>query len=821
MSAEAIEPSAVEPSAVVEPVAGATTRGRWPSPGRLAFGLAVLAASVVSQILFTIDPTGIGATIYAATASVFVVIAAVGPAVHGLRPMRVRIAQQASVLLMLVALLGAGLDFTLGPLKFVDFVYIAGYLGFLCWLTLAARAIGAAPQVGAYLDTTALTIGAGLALWVVVLSPLVGGAQLPQAILLSAYPMADILLLALTARLAMRQGRYLPAMAWFLASVGFLVALDICISLAVVFTPEGRIPALSGAYIFFFAGVAMSTSHPSVARLTRRPPGGPAHRRGSRRTALIVLTISPAILATVMPLNGPVDGVVRGGLVAIVLVLLFVRLSRTLSALSRAESASRHRAMHDGLTGLLNRSALIDRLVELLREGASTGRTTALLFIDCDDFKHINDTWGHRAGDTLLRDIATRLPLAPPPDAVVARHGGDEFVVLASVSDAAGGEALAARMRRFFDEPLEILPGRTHAMTCSIGLAVAEPGEAVTAESLIGQADVAMYAAKGHGRNRYVVYDDALDADARLRAAVGDRLAGAISAGHFHVELQPIFAGAAGGADGSVMGGVARASEDGRIWGGRAGFDRVVGWEALARWEDPVLGRVRPDVFVPVAEQLGLIDELGEAVLRSACADLARLRQHIAGCDWWVSVNVSPSQLLQPDFAEVVAHAVDAAGVPPDRLLLEATETLLVDKGPDVLATLERVRATGVGIGIDDFGTGYATLSTLLRLPLDCVKLDRSLVAPLGSASDGSVASDVSEASDASADPDADDATRQLAAVLALVRSLGIEHIVAEGVETAAQVDILRELDCPMAQGWFFGRPRTADAVLDAGWMTI
>ena len=238
----------------------------------------------------------------------------------------------ASLLATLVALLGAGLDFTLGPLKFVDFVYIAGYLGFLCWLTLAARAIGAAPQVGAYLDTTALTIGAGLALWVVVLSPLVGGSQLPQAILLSAYPMADILLLALTARLAMRQGRYLPAMAWFLASVGFLVALDICISLAVVFTPEGRIPALSGAYIFFFAGVAMSTSHPSVARLTRRPPGGPAHRRGSRRTALIVLTISPAILATVMPLNGPVDGVVRGGLVAIVLVLLFVRLSRTLSA---------------------------------------------------------------------------------------------------------------------------------------------------------------------------------------------------------------------------------------------------------------------------------------------------------------------------------------------------------------------------------------------------------------------------------------------------------------------------------------------------------
>lgn len=229
---------------------------------------------------------------------------------------------------------------------------------------------------------------------------------------------------------------------------------------------------------------------------------------------------------------------------------------------------------------------------------------------------------------------------------------------------------------------------------------------------------------------------------------------------------------------------------------GGAGYGQTLAWEALARWHEPELGTVSPELFIGVAEELGLIGELGELVLRRACADLARIRRECpeAG-DVAVSVNVSPAQLLDPGFGETVRRSAHEAGLPLDALWLEVTETMLVDTGPDVVGAISDLRREGVLFLIDDFGTGYASLSTLLRLPVDDVKLDRSLVARLGE-----------EAA----------ATRQLAAVIALVRSLGIENILAEGVETADQATILQHLGCPLAQGWHFGRPAPVEDVISA-----
>lgn len=742
-----------------------------PSPTRWMFGAVVLLACVVSATLRFRDPDGLGVVVDTAVSAALMLVIAVAPVVRGARPRRVWRVEQAAVLFLLPTLFGDHVPLALGPVSFSDLVSFLGYLCLIAWLVLAARCVGGRPTSTTALDTAAQTTGTVLATWTV-LSPLFGGEQLPGLVVAATYPVADVLLLGLVVQLGMRQGRPLWAMSWLFASLLLLLTLDATRSLIGAFVDPRPSPGLAGLYVFVFAGLAMAVSSPSVVKVTQRAPSGPVHLRGSRRTALIVLTISPAIVATFLPLNGALDGVVRGVLVALILALLFVRLSRTMTALSLAEAQSHHRASHDPLTGLVNRGAFADRLGVRLEEDRRAGRSTAVLFLDCDEFKYVNDTWGHHAGDTVLCDIADRLPDHLGAGTEVARFGGDEFVVMRSVDDLAGGEALAAEVRGFFDRPVRVLPDRVHAMTCSIGLAVVDAAEGLRADELIGRADVAMYAAKGQrarGRGAYVVFDEGLALAFGRRASVGDRLGAAIREGRFDVRLHPI---------------VGRPPVAGRD-DGPTGYTEVVGWEALAHWDDPVLGAVPPETFVPLAEHLGLIGDLGELLLRRSCAELARLRLTSPDADPWMSVAISPAHLLHPGFADVVGRVAAQAGVPADRLLLAVTETLLVDEGPDVLAALAELRGIGVRIGIDDFGTGYAALANLLRVPPDCVKLDRSLLAQLGP----------------------DPAThRQLAAVLALVRSLGIEQIVAEGVETADQADALALLGCPMVQGPWFER---------------
>ncbi len=743
--------------------------GSVPRTSPRAALFAVFAASGVAAVLYAVDPNGIGGMAFVGVSAVLIMIITVGPIARGARPFRIWGFQMMGGLCLLLSLFSQVVPLTIGPLSSSDVFYFCGYGGLAIWLILLSRHVGGLHDHTALLDSAAVAVGASLALWSTTLAPLVGGSQLPSALVWAVYPTMDALLLALAIHLAIRMGVIVPAMAWLLGALAVLFVLNVANSLTLMLSPTGETWALSGVYVFYFAAVAIAASHPSVVELSRRPIVHTPRPRGNRRTALIVFSISPTIVSAAIPVTSIVDRVVRTTLVAALLALLFARLSRTMTALSRAEADSHERATHDELTGLLNRAALLDAMTALLKRNAAERRSTAVLFLDCDDFKHVNDTWGHHAGDSLLRHIARGLPHRLRRKDVLARHGGDEFVILTTVSGAAEAVDLAERVRAFFDEPIQVLPTRLHTVTPSIGVAVTQPWETVTTEDLLGRADVAMYEAKARGRAQYVVFDRQLAQRSQTRASVGDRLGEAIREEIFSLDLQPIMRG--------------------------PDFGTLVGWEALARWRDPLLGTVSPGVFIPVAEQLGLISDLGDMMLRRACQELAELRRSLGRDDLVISVNVSPTQLLQPDFADTVCGIRLAAGLPDDALWLEVTETLLVDKGPAVLATLEALQTCGVRICIDDFGTGYASLATLLRLPVDCVKLDRSIAGRLGVDSD---------------------APRQLRAIIEMLRSLGIEQIVAEGVETDEQAAVLRDLGCPMAQGWLYGRPSTPESVLSA-----
>jgi diguanylate cyclase (GGDEF)-like protein len=429
-----------------------------------------------------------------------------------------------------------------------------------------------------------------------------------------------------------------------------------------------------------------------------------------------------------------------------------------------AGAALAHRATHDPLTGLPNRGAFVEHVEAALerRVGRAGGSGhVAVLFVDVDDFKLVNDSLGHGAGDRLLEAVARRLTTALRPQDVVARFGGDEFTIL--VADVAGEDearAVAARLADALRPPIE-LDGATHFVTASVGLAVAGADHAEDADLLLQHADAAMYRAKEQGKARCEAFDDSLRAIALRRLALEGGLREALSGGELRLEYQPQV----------------------RLPGGE-----ITGVEALLRWRHPQLGPVSPVEFVPIAERLGLIEAIGDWVVREACAEAMRW----ARTDVDVAVNVSPRQLVAPGFADAVRDALAASGLAPQRLCLEITETALLADVGRTGAMLGRLRELGVLLAVDDFGVGHASLRHLRQLlPVDVIKIDRSFV-------EGVVA-------------DCEDAAI-IAAVVRLGTGLGLE-CVAEGVECAEQADALAALGCGSAQGYFFARPLAPEAL--------
>ena len=437
---------------------------------------------------------------------------------------------------------------------------------------------------------------------------------------------------------------------------------------------------------------------------------------------------------------------------------------RDITERKRMQDELRALAFSDALTGLANRALLTDRLEHALAAAVGDPGSIAVLFLDIDDFKTVNDSLGHAAGDRLLTITADRLRECVGPAATVARFAGDEFAaVLPDITDELDALAIAERIGRALRDPFE-LEGRLTVISASIGVAVATG--AITTDEMFRNADAAMYHAKRSGKNRAAVYDAGMHAEALARLELKADLRLAVDRRQLLLNYQPYL---------------------------HLGTGRLCGFEALIRWRHPELGLIPPADFIPLAEETGLIQPIGDWVLLEACRHAQAMSGALDGGPApAISVNVSAMQVQQPDFSDRVARALRGGGLPPERLVLELTEGVLLRGIDETVTGLQDLRALGVRIAIDDFGTGYSSLNYLQHLPVDILKIDKSFVDHVGAGQD---------------------ATSMARVIVQIARALGLE-VIAEGVERAEQVAALQAIGCDLAQGFHLSRPLEAEAAL-------
>jgi diguanylate cyclase (GGDEF)-like protein len=423
----------------------------------------------------------------------------------------------------------------------------------------------------------------------------------------------------------------------------------------------------------------------------------------------------------------------------------------------------RHTALHDPLTGLPNRLLLQQRLEHAAQRAQRSHTNAAVLFVDLDRFKRVNDTHGHRVGDDLLCTIAERLSGLVRPGDTLARFSGDEFVFLCEdLASAADVEALAQRVDDAFIEPF-MLDGVELTVTASVGMAFAGPGEDIS-DQLVVHADIAMYQAKRKGGAGHQVIDLREAMKSNDRHSLETDLRTAFAEGNLDIAYQPVVRSA----DGSI-----------------------IGVEALLRWTDPERGSVPALSMIAIAEQVGLINQLGAWVLERSCRDRGQWLRERPTMPLDLAVNVSPRQFMSQNFCRTVRQVLAETCMDPTSLILEVTENVFIDDVERATTLLAELKDLGVRLALDDFGTGFSSLSYLRKLPIDIVKIDQSFIADIGEASTGGAI---------------------VAAVTNLAHVLGLQ-VTAEGVETQVQRDEVRAIGCEAAQGFFYARPMPATAV--------
>ncbi len=442
----------------------------------------------------------------------------------------------------------------------------------------------------------------------------------------------------------------------------------------------------------------------------------------------------------------------------------FVAVVNDITDKKRAEQELRYLANYDTLTGLPNRALLSERLGRAIVRARRQETRVAVLFLDLDRFKDINDSLGHAAGDRLLKAAATRIQATVGASDTVARLGGDEFtVVLEDVESLPAVERMAREILNAFSLPLEVDDRHEVSITPSLGISL-YPDHALVPTDLLKFSDTAMYQAKAEGRNTYQIYNETMDAESRRRATVLASLRKALDRGEFRLVYQPRMALADG---------------------------RITGVEALLRWHSADLGEISPVTFIPLAEESGLVLPIGEWVMREACETLKRWRAQ--GLDEIsIGINVSVLQLLRGRLPAHLRHVLEETGVPANRVELEVTESMVMQNAEQTTHVLNEMRAIGVSLAIDDFGTGYSSLVYLKRLPIDTLKIDKEFIGDL------------------TRDPDDEAIT---ATVITIGHSLGL-NVIAEGVETEQQLAYLREQGCDEIQGFWLSTPLDANRCL-------
>ncbi|WBL82703.1 EAL domain-containing protein [Bradyrhizobium xenonodulans] len=451
--------------------------------------------------------------------------------------------------------------------------------------------------------------------------------------------------------------------------------------------------------------------------------------------------------------------IVVGMLLTLSLATYLMLASRNSRRLSLANRRVLELAQTDILTGLPNRAFFLTRLDLMNSQLSVSGLPFSILMLDLDRFKNVNDSLGHGAGDALLRQVALRLRSALRDTDVLARLGGDEFAIIQEACDDQRSSAteLAARIAKLVAEPF-LLPGHRVEIGTSIGIAIA-PDHGSDQEQLLKKADLALYRSKSAGRNCFTIYDEAMSAELEARNNLEGDLRDAIAQCQLEVHYQP-FVDVAGG--------------------GRRGF------EALVRWRHPSRGLIPPDQFIGLAEETGLIVPLGEFVLRRACADAANWPSDLV-----VAVNLSPIQFKEAELFETICAALADSGLAPERLEIEITESVLLERGVENLAFMERLKHIGIELALDDFGTGYSSLSYLTVFPFDKIKIDKSFIRNLTHQPRSAAI---------------------IASIVTLARGLDMS-VTAEGVETREEFERLTALGVNFAQGYLFGRPQPVDRI--------
>lgn len=610
------------------------------------------------------------------------------------------------------------------------------------------------------LDALIVAVGAGLVSWIFLMAPIVAdtGATPAETGFALAYPLLDIVILAVLVRIVLAPGPKVPAMVMLLGALVTLLAADFAYAALALTDGYWTGHPLDGVFLatsVLYAGAAL---HPSMREVAAPVEAGEV-RLSAWRVALLAIAslMAPTVLLVQWMAGQPIDVPVIAAASIVLFLLVIARLGGVVADL-RANLRHRHileaelqqRAFHDPLTGLANRTLFANRLERAL---AQRDEPVAVLFLDLDDFKTINDSHGHQAGDELLIAVARTLSANVRGEDTVARLGGDEFAVLVEREATEGVvRQLADRLIGGLRKPVRVA-GRDRSVGASIGISLGRSGRA-SAEQLMSEADIAMYVAKGEGKGGSSVFDSRTHASVVRSIGLRDDLDRAIRERQFEMHYQPI---------------VDLESGD------------LAGVEALARWRHPTRGLLAPADFIAVAEATGTIITLGQWIFDESCRQAADWASGPLADRRFMSINLSTIQITYAGFVEFVTEAVARAGVEPSRLLVEVTESANPD--PDsVVDGLLSLHRLGIRLAVDDFGTGFASMEQLARLPFAVIKVDRSLVA--------------------SVDTDSR-AESVVTGVTDLARRLGA-LTVAEGIERAEQIPPLRAMGCQMAQGFHF-----------------
>ncbi|MCC6831455.1 MAG: EAL domain-containing protein [Thermoleophilia bacterium] len=650
-----------------------------------------------------------------------------------------------------------------------DVAYFAGYPVLAAGLVLLLFARAGRAALPAASDGLVVGVIGTLAVWHFILSELAPGST-RDLLVAAAYPIADVVLLACLAWLAAATGTRSTAATLIAVNVALNAGTDLAYAVDVAHGGSGDGPYLDGAYLVAYLALALAALHPSAARLTARAARDSAALSGGARVLLLGAGVVAAPFVGLMS-AGHSHGAWFMTATAGLVVVLVARIAgvvneanRDRAALADKEALLAHRALHDDLTSLPNRRGLLEELA--VRLGRAGGDPVVVVVVaELDDFNLVNDGLGHATGDELLRRVADRLREAAREGELVARIGGDEFVMVTSTPEgSADALASARRVAATLEAPFALSTGEVY-MGASLGVVVSDAEERRPAQELLRDAGIALYRAREGGRGQCQVFGGAMRQWVSERRSLENDLRRAIDHDEITLAYQPQV---------------------------DLGTRLITGVEALARWQHPTRGNVSPAQFVPLAETTGLIVPLGERLLARACAD-ARRWCDAHGPVLTVSVNVSARQLAQPGVVEQVRDVIAAGGVPPGVMVLELTETALATDPVRIRRRMEALRDLGLRIELDDFGTGQSSLAALRTFPLDAVKIDRGFMEGVGEDTR---------------------ATHAVAAVVALIHALGLGSV-AEGIETDDQARSMAALGCGRGQGYLFGRP-SPPGVIDA-----